>query len=100
MSNSEYLETRYSVSLQTQDLAVLHALRALSQHCYGGAYKQIAWGGTGERQWRANDDVVTFRFKSDRERATFLSECRRVLVGGLWSVVATSDNDPAEKQRP
>jgi hypothetical protein len=43
---------RFSATLQTDDVAVLHMLRGLSQLFESGTYKQIAWGGTGVKQWR------------------------------------------------
>jgi hypothetical protein len=40
---------KFSATVMTTDVAVLHMLRALCQHCESGKYKQIAWGGTGAR---------------------------------------------------
>ncbi|OIJ25237.1 hypothetical protein [Nocardioides luteus] len=99
MSDEEYLKSHFSATMMTEDAAVLHVLRALCQHCYAGKYKQIAWGGTGEREWRSNENCVTFRFQSPSERERFLTECARLLDASLWRLVKTSDSDPAERQR-
>jgi hypothetical protein len=99
VSDAEYRNTRFSVTVETRDAAVLHVLRALSQYCYGGKYKQIAWGGTGEKQWLADNHEVTFRFQSDSERRRFVAERQRLLDSSLWRVIATDDNNEATKQR-
>jgi hypothetical protein len=45
---SDYDRCRYSITCYTKDLAVVHRLRALCQHCEKDCRPQIAWGGTGK----------------------------------------------------
>jgi hypothetical protein len=89
---------RFSVTVMTSDVAVLHVLQALCQYCESGKYKQIAWGGTGEGDWRRNDGEVTFRFTREVDRDSFLSEAQR-LVPGRWHLVKTDNQDPAIPRR-
>jgi hypothetical protein len=89
---------RFSVTLKTTDIAVLHLLRALCQHCESANFKQIGWGGTGEGDWRKNGNEATFRFTSKDNRASFIAEAKRLLPG-LWNPVATNDHDPATPRR-
>jgi len=42
---SQHAEFRYSVRIKTDDLAVLHCLRALSQFAQKTGNKRIPWGG-------------------------------------------------------
>lgn len=89
---------RFGVTIRTDDIAVLHMLRGLCQHCESGKYKQIAWGGTGAGDWEDNGKEVTFRFTDPADRNSFLSHAERLLPGA-WHVVATDDNDPATPRR-
>lgn len=51
--SANHVDFKYSITCTTNDLAVLHCLRALCQLSEKHAYPQIAWGGTGELEWRA-----------------------------------------------
>ncbi len=100
MSDEDYERCRYSVSCQTDDLAVLHCLRALAQFAErSNIPKNIPWGGTGEASWRKANNLATFRFTSSDYRATMLAEASRLLPPGSWRPVAKSDSDPARRQR-
>ncbi|GIE96358.1 hypothetical protein [Paractinoplanes rishiriensis] len=89
---------KFSATVMTADVAVLHMLRALCQHCESGKYKQIAWGGTGEGDWRKNGNEVTFRFTRQADRDSFLREAQRLLPG-LWHLVKINNLDPATPRR-
>ena len=89
---------RFSATVMTTDVAVLHMLRALCQHCESGKYKQIAWGGTGEGDWRKSGHEVTFRFTQQADRKVFLDEAQRLLPGH-WRLVKTNNHDPATPRR-
>jgi hypothetical protein len=95
---ANYAACRYSVTVRTDDIAVLHMLRGLSQLCESGTYPQIAWGGTGADDWRRNGKEVTFRFTAPTDRNAFMAHGRRLLPGA-WTMVATNDNDPATPRR-
>lgn len=99
MAAANYAACRYSVTLQTDDLAVLHMLRALTQHCYVGQHPQISWGGTSAESWRLSGGRATFRFNAPADRSQFLSEAERLLPAGSWKSEGTNDNDPASPQR-
>src|SRR5437764_10841247 len=79
MADEDYERCRFSVSCETEDLAVLHCLRALAQYAEGSNIpKNIPWGGTGEAEWQRNHNVVTFRFTSSEYRSTMVSEAARL----------------------
>jgi hypothetical protein len=99
MADSDYRACHYSVTVSAKDLAVLHMLRGLSQHCESGTYKQIAWGATSAHEWAAAGSEVTFRFSSPVDRTLFLSEASRLLIAGSWSEIRTNDSDPATRRR-
>ena len=90
---------RFSVSCRTDDPMVLACLRALCHVSEEHSKPNIGWGGTGVPDWKASDHTVTFRFTEPAFRERFLKEAER-LLGGRWSVVRQSDNDPAHRQRP
>lgn len=96
---ANYEQCRYSVPVRTNDLGVLHMLRGLAQHCESGAYRQIAWGGTTEKEWERSGGQATFRFSAPADHKRFLDEAGRLLAPGLWAAVATSDSNPAAPRR-
>lgn len=89
---------KFSVTIQSKDLAVVNCLRSLSQYSQRSGNNRIPWGGTKDDDWKRDGHSVTFRFTSPEYRAGFLSEAKRLLPGMLWSVAAQSDNNPAKPQ--
>lgn len=90
---------KFSVTIKSDDLAVVNCLRALSQFSQQTGNNRIPWGGTKNQDWERDDHTVTFRFSSREYRAGFLREACRLLPQSLWSVASQSDNDPAHPQR-
>ena len=83
MHNREY---RFSVTLHTNDLAVVYCMRALADYCQKTENTRKAWGGTGNKHWQERKRV-TFRFTTESYRAEFLREVRRLLCGKLWKII-------------
>lgn len=96
--SAEHKKYHYSATLETQDAAVLHCLRALCQHCEKSTYPQIGWGGTKQSEWKSQSGRFTLRFTESTYRDTFLLEANRLLKG-RWSLVSQNDNDPATPRR-
>ena len=84
--------------MQTDDLAVLGCLRALSQHCQSTGNARIPWGGTKREDWENQGHEATFHFSCAQYRDDFLQEARRLLSPAFWRQTKTSDNDPATPQ--
>lgn len=97
---NEHQNFKFSVTIHTDDLALLNCLRALSQHCQETGNVRIGWGGTKEKNWAANGHKATFRFTAPFKRESFLSEAARLFPKNLWEKVAESDDDPATPQNP
>lgn len=91
-----HLEFRYSVTIQSDDLAVVHCLRALNQFAQKESNLRIGWGGTKEKDWARDAHKVTFRFTRTKYRDEFLREAHRLLPQGSWREVGQSDADPAK----
>lgn len=96
MSHAKY---KFSITIKSDDLAVVNCLRSLSQFSQQSGNNRIPWGGTKDQDWKRDDHTVTFRFTTPEYRAKFLSEGHRLLPDTLWSVVNESDNDPAHPQK-
>ncbi len=96
---NHYQRCRYSITCHTDDLAVVHCLRAICHFAEEGCPPQIAWGGTTEVKWRAAGNRITLRFTSPAYRDNFVKEAMRILPPDSWSEVARSDNDPARRRR-
>jgi hypothetical protein len=87
----------YSLSCRIPDLMVVACLRAIAYECQkgGGGPPNISSSGTGEEIWSANQQVKFF-FTTSHRRLAFLNEAER-LLGGRWTLLAMSDNDPAQR---
>jgi hypothetical protein len=93
-----YAAYHFSVTVGTDDLAVLHCLRSLSQYAQKDGNKRVPWGGTKESDWRAHDQCATFHFTSPSYRHVFLAEVERLLPKGSWKFVRENDSDQAVSQ--
>jgi hypothetical protein len=97
-SMSKHYLFRYSVTIVTDDLALVGCLRGLSQHCQETINPRIPWGGTKKEDWLRAGHKVTFHFSNPNYRSNFLGEVERLLPRNLWRVAFQSDNDPATPQ--
>ena len=89
---------RFSVTIHTDDRAVVNCLRALSQISQLQGNVRIPWGGTKDADWERDKQEVTFRFTSPVYRQGFVECAGRVLRHGLWREVRRNDSDPASPQ--
>ena len=95
---STHATYRYSVTIKSDDLAVVNCLRSLSQYSQQSGNNRIPWGGTKDQDWKRDDHSVTFRFTTPEYRLGFIAEARRLLPVSLWWVIRESNNDPARPQ--
>jgi hypothetical protein len=95
MSHADY---KFSITIKSDDLAVVNCLRALSQFSQQSGNNRIPWGGTTEQNWIHDGHTVTFRFTTPEFRVGFVAEGRRLLPEKLWTIVQENDNDPAHPQ--
>ncbi len=92
----EHYKYKYSITIHTDDLAIVNCLRALSQYSQKSGNNRITWGNTKDADWQASNHRVTFRFTSPEYREGYLLELQRLLPNQLWKEVGRSDNDPAK----
>lgn len=92
---SQHKHYKYSITIHTEDLAVVNCLRALSKFSQKTGNNNIPWGGTKDVDWKNDGKNVTFRFSKPEYRDGFLEEINRLLPSSLWIVVDRSDNNPA-----
>jgi len=87
---------KFSITIHSDDLAVVNCLRALSQYSQKTGNNRITWGNTKEADWKRDDNCITFRFTLPNYRQGFLSELERLLPVNLWKESSRSDNNPAK----
>lgn len=92
----EHPKYKFSITIHTDDLAIVNCLRALSQYSQKSGNNRITWGNTKDSDWQAANHLVTFHFTSPEYRNGYLSEIQRLLPSQLWQEVRRSDNDPAK----
>jgi hypothetical protein len=63
MTHADY---KYSITIKSDDLAVINCLRSLSQYSQQSGNVRIPWGGTKKRDWERDGHTVTFRFTAPR----------------------------------
>jgi hypothetical protein len=95
---SQHARYKYSVTIKTDDLAVLHCLRALSAYAQITGNTRIPWGGTKKSDWERDNHHVTFHFSKPEYRESFIKEVFRLLPKESWEEVSQSNNDPATSQ--
>jgi hypothetical protein len=96
--NADYGKCHFSITCHTDDRAVLFCLRALCQYCEQHPKRQIGWGGTESKDWKAAGGRFTLRFTSPSYRDDFVREAER-LFQGRWRAIRSDDRDPAVPQR-
>jgi len=92
----EHYKYKYSITIHTDDLAVVNCLRALSAYSQKTGNNRITWGNTKDSDWKRDNHRVTFRFTFSEYREGFMSEVIRLLPKELWQEYARSNNDPAK----
>ena len=97
--DTEHATYRFSVTIRSNDLAVVNCLRSLSQYSQKSGNNRIPWGGTTDANWKQHSNSVTFRFTSSAYREGFIAEAKHLLPVGLWTAIDQNDNDPAAPQR-
>ena len=93
-----HADFHFSITIHTDDLALLGCLRALSAHVQTVVSTRVSWGGTKQIDWERDNHHATFRFTDPTIRGRFIHEAERLLPKGLWSVVSQNDADPASPQ--
>jgi hypothetical protein len=83
---------RYSITVETQDDAVLFCLRALWQYAERHPTAPNGHDMTMTGDARLGEGRTTFRFSNPYNRGDFLGEATRLLAG-KWTRVGTSDDD-------
>ena len=91
--NADSSRFRYSITVETQDDAVLFCLRGLSEFAERTPAAITALDRTATGEWRTDNGRFTFRFSTARNRGDFLGEATRLLAG-KWTRIALSDDDP------
>lgn len=94
-ATTPHADHKFSITVQSDDLAVINCLRALSKYSQKTGNNNIPWGRTKDRDWEKKGHEVTFHFSDPRYRDGFGLEATRLLPKSLWKAVSTNDNDPA-----
>jgi hypothetical protein len=81
---------KHTITCHTDDLAVVHCLRALSQWAQQSGNCHIPWGGTKKPDWERDGNCVTFRFTESLYRDAFRQKANELLYG-RWCEKGTSD---------
>jgi hypothetical protein len=90
-----HVDHKYSITIHSDDLAVVNCLRALSKYSQKTGNNNIPWGGTKDKDWNKRHHEVTFHFSDAAYRDGFVHELRRLLPEGLWRETDRDDADPA-----
>ena len=95
---SQHAKYRFSITISTDDEAVLQCLRALSLYAQATGNNRIPWGGTKRKDWERGNHRITFHFSATEYRTKFKEEALRVLTLGSWQKIGERDDDPAIPQ--
>jgi hypothetical protein len=84
----------FSVTIRSENIVLIYALRGISDYCQKTVNSRIAWGGTGKREWERDGHQVTFHFTEASYRDNFLHQARIFFPKGDWQERDQKDNDP------
>jgi hypothetical protein len=87
---------KFSVTIHSDDIYIVAALRGLAWQCQETVSRQISWANTSREDWKRDGNQVTFHFTSDSYRSQFLKQARLLLTSG-WEEKKQSNDDPARK---
>ncbi len=90
-----HVDHKFSITMFSDDLAVVNCLRSLSKFSQKTGNNNIPYGGTKDKDWKRDDHNVTFHFSSQEYRESFVSVVERLLPLPLWKEISRSDNNPA-----
>ena len=96
----DYADYKFSVTIQSDDIALVHCLRALADFSQKDGNQRIAWEGRGEDDWKLAGEQATFRFTTPDFRGGFLREAGRLLALLPWRIISQSDDDPWPNSAP
>ena len=86
---------RFSITVHTDDLALLQCLRALCHYCESSSHKATGTAAAKQADWDGHGHRVTFRFSTHGCRAMFVDQIERLLPREMWKIAAQNDHDPA-----
>jgi hypothetical protein len=88
----------FSVTIHSDDLTAVYALRGLSQRAQRTGNARIPWGGTKRSDWERAGHHVTFHFSEPEYRVGFIRDAKRLLPEQIFTVVRERDDHPATPQ--
>ena len=94
---NQHKEFIFSVTIHSDDYALVSAMRGLAFYCQMEISKQISWGNTKEKDWAKAGHKTTFHFSRQNFRDNFIREARNLFREGAWSVASQSNDDPANR---
>jgi hypothetical protein len=92
---SQHDNYKYSVTIRSDNLPLVASFRGLAWFCQTTGNRGIAWGGTGESEWRRDGHQVTFYFDHAAYRTVFFEHAGK-LFPAEWEKIGERDDDPAK----
>jgi hypothetical protein len=87
----------FSVTIKTEELFMLAALRGLACQCQPQINRHIAASEARNDKWKRNQGKATFYFTSTSNRAEFLREAALLFASG-WEKIGREDKKIAPHQ--
>lgn len=93
----EHKDYIFSVTIHSEDLALVSAMRGLAWYCQFDGNKQISWGNIKEKDWMKAGKQATFHFTRQNYRDNFILRANELFRDGLWKITEQSNNNPAKR---
>jgi hypothetical protein len=84
----------FSVTIQSDELFMVSALRGLARQCQPQINRQMAVAEASNDKWKRDQGEVTFYFTSPSNRAEFLREATLLFATG-WEKMSRDDRKTA-----
>jgi hypothetical protein len=102
-TTNQRVHFHFSVSIQSEELFMLAAMRGLAWQCQPQINRQIAVAAASNDQWKRNQGEAAFYFTSTSNRTEFLRELKLLFRTG-WEKTnrdnkKTAPAEPRPRQR-
>jgi tRNA G46 methylase TrmB len=94
---SQHEHFHFSVTIKSEELFMVSAMRRLARQCQPQINRQIAVAGTNNAKWKRNQGNATFYFTNSANRTEFLSEMSLIFPTG-WKKVSHDEKRIAPRQ--
>ena len=94
---SQHIHFKFSITVHSDDLALIASMRGLAWFCQDEMNRQISVDGAKQEDWSRDNHEVKFYFTSKDNRQNFINVAIN-LFRQAWKIKNLSDDNPPTPQ--